>query len=107
MEYMVAWNQPMTDRFWSAGSQRMRGVAPRAHRKDQRTGEARRGTDGTDLFARLNAQGLALRESAMRAQREYEAGRLSLDQELAAFRAIEREMAAICERLFNLEPGRS
>lgn len=59
-----------------------------------------------DRFARLHAEAQRLRARIAQVQREYEAGSLSLDEELALFRAIEREMAAIGVRMHDLASER-
>lgn len=47
-----------------------------------------------------------MRARVVEAQAEYEAGRISLSQELALFRSIEREMVAAGERMDDLASER-
>lgn len=48
-----------------------------------------------ERFARLRAKAHELQARLVTVRAEYEAGRISLDEELARFRAIEREMRAV------------
>ncbi len=67
---------------------------------------SRREAERCGEFARLRAKSRSMRARIVEAQAEYEAGRITLSQELALFRRIEREMAAIGERMDDLASER-
>lgn len=79
----------------SAGARRSKAQGAQGARTPM--SEARR-----NEFTRLHARSQALRARILEIQKEYEAGRLSLDQELALFREIERDLATIGARIHDL-----
>lgn len=59
-----------------------------------------------ELIARLHAEARDLRARMTRVKAEYEVGRLSLDEELALVREIERELVAIGAQIHDLASER-
>lgn len=107
MGYGMLWNQSVAAWSSASGSRQSRGAAPTAGlvrycRGSAGARETRLVEEGQDAFAQLHAEMQNLRACVVQIKAEYEAGQLSLDEEIALFREIEREMAAIEARMVAL-----
>lgn len=65
-----------------------------------------RAAERRERIARLHVEARDLRTQMIGVKAEYEAGRLSLDEELAQVRDIERELVAIGARIYDLASER-